>query len=163
MRGTVFFSLVLSAICFSSYGQQRLEPKAMNYVINPKTNNIIYNDTIYKGSAEFRQLFYRTRDPELIDLYQKHQANKIAGQIIGLTGTLATIFGISMVSSSRIDKGTGWALLGGGFAVTLTGGYLTFMGQRNLQMAVSLFNQQYHKTTLGIGISNNNAGLVFKF
>ena len=163
MKGIIFLIVILAAISFSSDAQQRVEPKAMNYLIGPKPNNIIYRDTIYKGSAQFRQLFYRADNPELIYFYQKHQSNKIVGQFIGLAGTLATIFGVSMVSSSRTDKGTGWALLGGGFAATLTGGYFTVMGQRNLQKAVNLFNQQHNTTAFGIVVSGSQAGFVFKF
>ena len=163
MKGTFFLIVILCMIGFSAFAQQRVEPKLMNYLASPKPNIIIYNDTIYKGSKQFKQLFYRTGNRDLIYFYQKHQSNKIAGQVIGLAGTLVTIFGVSRLSSSRTDKETGWVLLGGGFAATLTGGYLTFMGQRNLDMAVTLFNRQYHKASLGIGVSDNRAGLVYKF
>ncbi len=159
------FFLLLISLCLlgiTSNAQQRIDPKGMNYVVAPKPNTIIYNDTVYKGSSQFKQLFYRTHNYELIELYQRHQSNKITGQIVGVAGTIATIFGISRLSSSNTDKGVGWALLGGGFATTLAGGYLTFMGQRNLQMAVTLFNQQNSKTALGMGVSNSQVGLVYK-
>jgi hypothetical protein len=165
MKGIIYLIVVVCTTVFSSHAQQRIEPNLMNYIIGPKPNNIIYHDTLYKGSRQFMQLFYRTHNPELIHYYQKHQSNKIAGQVISLMGTVATIVGISRVSSmsSGYDKGTSWAIVGGGFAATLTGGYLIFMGQRNLQMAVTLFNQQYNKTAWGIGVSGNHAGLVYKF
>ena len=162
MKGIVFLMVVLCAVSFSAGAQQRIEPNRMNYIIGPKPNNIIYHDTLFKGSTQFRELLFRTSNPELILYYQKHQSNKIAGQVIGILGTVATIVGISRVTSSGADKSAGWALLGGGFAATLAGGYLSLMGQRNLIMAVTLFNQQYNKTALGIGISGSNAGLVFK-
>lgn len=163
MKGIILLTVFLCAVSISLVAQQRVEPKAMNYLISSKPNNIIYNDTLYKGSLQFKQLFYRTRNPELIHFYEKHQSNKIAGQVIGIAGTLASIFGVSRISSSSTDKGVGWALLGSGFAATLAGGYLTVMDQRNLQMAVDLFNQHHNKTALGIGFSDKRAGLVFKF
>jgi len=163
MKRIVFLLISLCMLSISSNAQQRIDPKGMNYLIATKPNNIIYNDTIYKGSSQFQQLFYRTHNSDLIALYEKHQSNKITGQVLGIVGTLATIFGVSMVSSDRTDKGTGWILFGAGFAASITGGYLTLMGQRNLQMAVTLFNQQHTKAALGIGVSNSNAGLVYKF
>lgn len=163
MNRILFLTCFLCAVCFSLVAQQRVDPKSMHYLISTRPNNIIYNDTIYQGSVQFRQLFYRTHNPELINFYQKHQSNKIAGQLIGVAGTLASIFGGARVSSSNSDKATGWILLGGGLAATLTGGYLSFMGQRNLQMAVDLFNQQHNKTAMGIAFSGSQAGLVFTF
>jgi len=163
MKGIVFLSISFCMLTVSSDAQQRIDPKGMNYLVAAKPNNIIYNDTVYKGSSQFQQLFYRTHNPELIVLYEKHQSNKITGQVVGIIGTLATIFGITIVSSDRTDKGTGWILIGSGFVTSITGGYLTLMGQRNLQMAVTLFNQQHAKAALGIGVSNSNAGLVYKF
>lgn len=144
------------------FAQQRLEPGKMHYLISVKPNNILYRDTIYRGSKEFMQLFYRTRDQQLIDLYQKHQSNKISGQILGVVGTFATIIGIGKISSVD-QKGLGWILAGGGFASVLTSGYLLMQGQKNLLMAVTLFNQRHNKAALGIGVSNQQAGLVYKF
>src|SRR5476651_2517159 len=145
MKRMACFLLLLMGICSGSFAQQKMGP-GMTYLYNPKPNSILYHDTLFRGSAQFQQLFYRQGNATLIELYDKHQSNKIAGQVLGLAGTIATVFGISMVSSSGQNKGAGWALLGGGFAVTLTGGYLTLMGQRNLQMAVALFNQQNRGT-----------------
>ena len=163
MKKLIFILLSLQLLTVSANAQQQIDPKAMNYLMAPKPNSILYHDTLFKGSSQFKQLFYRTHNFELITLYQRHQSNKITGQVMGVMGTLATIFGVSIVSSGRADKGTGWILFGTGFAASITGGYLTLMGQRNLQMAVTLFNQQQNKTALGIGISNNHAGLVYKF
>ena len=103
--------LRLFAICFFvlissfSQAQQRLEPGQMHYIINPKPNNIFYRDTLYQGSKQFMQLFYRTRDQQLIDLYLKHQSNKVAGQILGVAGSFAMIFGIRNLSEEN-KKGT---------------------------------------------------------
>ena len=156
--GLFFFLKILA-----TNAQQKIDKEGMNYVIALKPNSIFYHDTLYSGSKQFEGLFYRTRDNQLIRLVKKHQSNKIAGQILAITGSIATIFGISRVTSSGSDKGYGWALLGGGFAINITGGYLTLMGQRNLQMAVTLFNKKYHQAALGVGISNYSAGLVYKF
>ncbi len=159
----------LVTLCFLLIGQfanaQRLlDPKGMNYVITAKPNNIIYRDTLYSGRKQFEGLFYRTMDPQLIKLLEKHQSNKVAGQILGFVGTIGTIIGIRKLSGDNADKGLGWALIGGGLATSLTGGYLTLMGQKNMQMAVNLFNQKHRPSAaLGIGVAGNAAGLVYKF
>jgi hypothetical protein len=163
MKGIFFLTTFFLLLGYFSNAQQRLEPRAMNYVNNAKPKSIIYHDTLYSGSKQFEQLFYRTADMELIRLVKKHQSNKITGQILGFAGTIATIIGINRVTSGSTEKGLGWALIGGGFAATLTGGYLTLMGQKNLIMAITLFNQRYHQAALGIGVSQNTAGLVYKF
>lgn len=158
------FTALVFFIFLSSFlhAQQRIEPGQMHYLITTKPNNILYRDTLYRGSKEFMQLFYRTRDQQLIDLYLKHQSNKVSGQVLGVVGSLATIFGISRISSAD-QKGAGWALLGGGFASMITSGYLLLQGQKNLALAVTLFNQRYNKTALQLGISQQQAGIVFKF
>ena len=145
------------------HAQQKIDPKAMNYVFGAKANNIIYRDTLYRGSSEFKYLFYRTQDPQLMHFYKKHQTNKLIGQSLGLIGGVATIVGIGIVSSGREDKGSGWVWIGGGFATTLAGGYLIFMGQQNLQAAVDLFNSRYSRASLSIGVGDKQAGLVLKF
>lgn len=163
MKQPFLFAFIIVLIINSVYAQQKIEPGGMNYILAAKTNSIFFRDTLYSGSKQFEQLFYRTKDRELIQQVERHQSNKIAGQILGIVGTFATIFGLSKVSSSGSENGYGWALVGGGFAVSLTGGFLTIMGQRNLQMAVTLFNKKYHQAALGFGISKNTAGLVYKF
>lgn len=158
------FCICLLAVLFVQYlpAQQRLEPGSMHYITNPKPNSIFYRDTLYRGSKEFMQLFYRTRDQQIIQLYEKHQSNKITGQVLGVVGSFALIFGISRVSSED-QKGLGWALIGGGFASTLTSGYLILQSQRHLYSAVTLFNQRHNKASLGIGLAQQQAGLVYKF
>lgn len=143
--------------------QLQLEPGRMHYITNPKPNSIFYRDTLYRGSKEFMQLFYRTRDQQLISLYTKHQSNKITGQVLGVVGSFALILGIGQVSSNNKQKGVGWALIGGGFASTLTSGYLILQSQRHLQSAVIIFNQRHNKASLGVGIAQQQAGLVYKF
>lgn len=149
-------------LCSYTQAQERFEPGQMHYVINPKPNNILYRDTLYKGSKQFMQLFYRTRDQQIIDLYLKHQSNKVAGQILGIAGSFAIIFGVRNLSDEN-KKGTGWAMIGGGFASLITGGYLTLQGQRNLALAVTLFNQRHNKAVLGVGVAPQQAGFVYKF
>jgi hypothetical protein len=162
MRITVTLALIFCMISSFSNAQQRLDPNGMNYVLAAKPNTIIFHDTVFSGKKQFEQLFYRTHDQELIRLLEKHQSNKIAGQVLGFAGSFALIFGISRLSSSS-DKGTGWILVGSGFAATLSGGYFLLMGQRNLAMAVTLFNQRNHRAAFGIGVSDKNMGLVYKF
>lgn len=149
-------------ICSFAQSQQRLDPGQMQYIINPKPNNILYRDTLYRGSKQFMHLFYRTHDQQIIGLYQKHQSNKVAGQILGLAGSFAIIFGVGNLSEEN-RKGSGWALIGGGFASLMTGGYLSLQGQRNLALAVTLFNQRHNKAVLGVGVSQQQAGFVYKF
>ena len=161
MKKICILLLVVMAASKSSFAQQRIEPGLMNYIVGAKPNNIIYRDTLYKGSAQFMRLFARTRDEELMRLYRKHQSNKITGQALGLVGTVAIIVGVGQIS--RDNSSVGWGLVGGGFAATLGGGYLTLMGQKNLAMAVTLFNQRYSRASIGIGVSDNAAGLVVKF
>ncbi len=47
----------------------------------------------------------------------------------------------------------------------LTGhrGYLTLQGQKNLALAVTLFNQRHNKAVLGVGVAPQQAGFVYKF
>lgn len=148
--------------CFGAGAQQKIDRNNMTYLVGVKPNNIIYRDTVYSGSKQFMHLFYRTHDPELIRYYEKHQSNKITGQVLSFAGTIATVVGIGMVSSGN-NRGTGWAVLGGGFATALTGGYLIFKGQQNLLNAVVLFNHTYNRASIGIGIGDKRAGLVMKF
>lgn len=161
MQKILVLLVVALLTCKTSDAQQRLVPGQMTYFIGAKPNVIIYHDTIFNGVKEFRSLFYRHNDVELMQYLDRHQSNKITGQVLGVAGTIATIVGIGQLSSER--KGLGWALIGGGFATTLTSGYLILMGQRNLATAVTLFNQRYYKASLGIGVSGNGAGLVYKF
>jgi hypothetical protein len=163
MRRIALLILLIVGTYTISFAQQRLNPNGMNYYYNPKPNNIIYHDSLFRGSVQFQQLFYRQGNIRLMNLYQKHQSNKIAAQVLGIVGAVATVVGISVVSSTNNNKGAGWALIGGGFATTLTAGYLVLMSQRNLQLAVDLFNAQNHKAVLGIGVGDKKAGLVFNF
>ncbi len=158
----IFFLSFLLITGFSVKAQQKIDTGGMTYFVNPKPNTIIYHDTIFTGKKQFEQLFYRTGDINLVRLVEKHQSNKIAGQVLGFAGTLATIMGIRKLSSSDDNKNSGWAIIGGGLAVTITGGYLTLMGQKNLQMAVILFNKQNHTAAFGLGVADKQAGLVFK-
>ncbi len=149
---------------FSIYAEAQvpLNKNGMNFVPLVKPNNIIYRDTLYRGVKEFSGLFYRSGNPELLMYLDKHQSNKIAGQVIGILGTFATVFGVGYLSDDK-QKGLAWGLIGGGFAATLTGGYLLLKGQQNLQMAVSLFNQKNNRAALGIGVGEKTSGLVYRF
>ncbi|MES2332932.1 MAG: hypothetical protein V4539_25210 [Bacteroidota bacterium] len=161
-KAIYFFTFLFLSISYSSSAQQPVNTKGMTYILMPKPNSIIYHDSVFAGSRQFRDLFYRTNDAELISYYKKHQSNKITGQIIGFVGTIVMVVGINDIQSIN-HKGLGWALAGGGFASTLFGGYLSFKGQQNLQTAVTLFNQKYHRAALGIGTAKNTVGLVYNF
>jgi len=158
-----FFLLVICVIGSFTFctAQQKFDPKGMNYLIGPKTNNIIYHDSVFRGSNEFKHLFYRTGNPELLALYSKHQSNKIVGQTLGVIGAIGIFVGINNLNGDT--KGFGWSMIGGGLLTSIAGGYFTLSGQRNLQMAIAIFNQQYNKASIGIGVGDRSAGLVYKF
>ncbi|MFN3300402.1 MAG: hypothetical protein ACK41Z_09420, partial [Sediminibacterium sp.] len=139
--------------------QQALPKGKMSYTAMTKPNNIIFNDSIFKGSIQFKQLFYRTGNPEIIQSFQKHQSNKITGQVLNFVGAITLISGISYLSGNT--KGLGWTLIGSGFAASIAGGYFTFVGQNHLLNAVDLFNQQYKKSTVSLGLGPQSAGLVY--
>lgn len=145
--------------------QQVLDPGKLNYFINPKTNTLLYEDTLYRGAREFKALFYRMGDPLLIHLYQKHQSNKIFGNILGVLG--AGMMGAGVGLASNNHQSTGWILIGAGFTSTIVGGYLIASGQKNLLMAVQFFNEKQHqklpKIQASIGFSANKIGLAINF
>jgi hypothetical protein len=162
------FLLILLLDCIFSQSlsaQELIDHNKMNYLFNPKQNTIIYRDTLYKGSEQFRQLFYRTGDIEIIQLYQKHQGDKIWGGILGILGAFTTGFGVAYAtsSSSSNNKTVGWISAGSGLACTIIGGYLVQCGQKKMMQAVAIFNSKYNKITAGFGFSGNNAGLVVNF
>lgn len=159
MKKTLFFVL-FCLLAFAAGAQQRINTKQMSFLPGLKPNNILYHDTLYSGSKQFSGLFYRSGDPEVLYYYQKHQSNKITGNIVGLLGTLTTTFGILAAGDNR--KG-GWYFVGGGFAATLVGGYLIMKGQQNLANAVVLFNEKHNRTALSIGVAPQRAGLAYNF
>lgn len=154
----VFAYLLISA---GLRAQQRILPGGMNYLFGMKPNNMLYHDTLYRGSREFGPLFQRTNDHEILHLYHKHQSNKIAGSLLSLAGTVVTVIGIGNISGD--NKGNAWLVSGAGFAAALTGGYLIFRGQQHLQSAVDLFNSRYNRASLSLGAGDRQAGLVLKF
>src|SRR5437868_15268329 len=97
-RAIYFFTFLFLLVSSMSHAQQRLNPKGMTYLIMQKPNNIVYHDTVFTGSKQFKELFFRTQDNELMMHYQKHQSNKITGQVLGLVGTVAIVIGIRKVS-----------------------------------------------------------------
>lgn len=158
-RLSILFFLLLGTSCI--YAQQALVPGKMNYTIMTRPNNIIFNDTIYKGSTQFKQLFYRSGNGEIIGAYQRHQTNKITGQVLNFAGAITLLIGVNQFSS---NSGTAWSLIGAGFLSSLAGGYFNLIGQRHLLTAVDLFNQQYNqKQTVSLGVGNQSLGLVVKW
>lgn len=163
MKHFVVFMGLMLAVGITN-AQQHYDPKAMVYVQSNKPNTIIYNDTIYKGSSQYKTLFYRTGDKDLVKLYQQHQTNKIAGGIIGTLGSIALFVGVANASSSNTDNKTpGWIAAGSGLVATIAGGYLVLIGQQKITLATELFTKRYAKTTAGIGFTGNGVGLVVKF
>jgi hypothetical protein len=158
-----FTCMAFVGLCFSAFAQQKMQPGGMSYLINPKPNTIVYHDSVFSGSKQFEQLFYRTGDFELIQYVQRHQSNKIAGQAAGFIGAIAMIWGISTITSGSGNKGVGWALTAGGFIGGITGSYLTLKGQQNLAAAVLLFNRRYSRASLSIGFGEQRTGLAFNF
>ncbi|TAF55135.1 MAG: hypothetical protein EAZ62_02835 [Sphingobacteriia bacterium] len=157
------FFLLLSAslvTTLSVQAQQPLNKEGMTYVFSPKPNSIIYHDSLFRGSQQFKHLFFRTGQADLLALYDKHQANKITGQALGFAGVVAILVGVNNIST---NAGTGWALVGGGFLLSVSGGYFTLQAQKNLTMAVQLFNQRQKRNTVGIGVGAQSAGLVMAF
>ncbi|MBA4257693.1 MAG: hypothetical protein C0446_00900 [Chitinophaga sp.] len=141
--------------------QQPLPRGTMSYTIMTKPNNIVYNDSIFKGSTQFKQLFYRTNNPEIIDAYLKHQRNKITGQLFGFAGAITLLVGVNNLSGS--NKSMGWTLIGAGFLSSIAGGYFNLIGQNHMLTAVNLFNQQHKKSTVSLGLGKQSAGLVYQF
>ncbi len=154
---SIFFAKMLSA-------QQPYNHNKMVFAATNKPNTIIYNDTIYKGSTQFKNLLLRTGDADLAMLFQQHQSNKVTGNVLSLIGSLGIGFGVGMATSNNDNKGTGWAIAGGGFVTSILGGYLIVVGQQKIIAATELFNKRYAtKATAGVGFTNNGAGIVVKF
>jgi len=161
MLSKIFILVISIFMAQLVVAQQPLPRGKMSYTAMTKPNNIVYNDSIYKGSTQFKKLFYRTGNPEIIHSFQKHQSNKITGQVLNFVGAITLISGISYLSGET--KGLGWTLIGTGFAASIAGGYFALVGQNHLLTAVDLFNQQYKKSTVSLGFGPQSAGLVYKF
>ena len=68
MKGIIGMMGLLCLMFFSVQAQQKIEKNAMNYVIGLKPNNLMYHDTLFSGTAQFEQLFYRANNQDLSDL-----------------------------------------------------------------------------------------------
>ncbi|MDI9365399.1 MAG: hypothetical protein QM541_10640 [Flavobacterium sp.] len=161
---SIFLFTISVCTAVAAFAQQPYNPNKMVFAPTNKPNTIIYNDTIYKGSSQFKNLFLRTGNVELAMLYREHQTNKITGNIVTTIGTVATIVGVSEATKSGGNNTVGWLVTGGGLVATITGGYLILVGQRRLVAATELFNKHYAtKATVGAGFTNNGIGVVVKF
>lgn len=166
------FLLLVWMICFAMNvsAQQKIDPSKMNYIISPKPNTILYNDTVYRGSNQFKPLFYRTHDNLLIYHYEKHQSNKVWGNVLGVAGMVATISGVVSLTGQH-DANTArnttaaWVTTGSGLLCSIFGGYLLLEGQKHLFIAVQLFNQRNTKTKLNarVGMSVNGPAMTLNF
>ena len=151
---------LLLGLC--SHAQQPLPQKQMTYLSTAKPNSIFYNDTFYNGSREYRKLFYRTNDPQLIHLYKKHQFDKIVGFALNTTGIISLTAGTIYASSyhPNISRGVGWGMVGAGVVAAITGSYLTTQSVNDLLVASYLFNKRYGNPKAAIGISNGGLSFV---
>jgi len=170
MSKGILGTILLMSILFSgvySYSQQRMEPGKMIYIYTNHPYCILYNDTLYSGSKEFRKLFYKTGNKPLIDLYKLHQSCKIWGNGIIYVGTIASIWGftaISNKSSNTSQRTLGWVGLLGGIGCDIGGEVLIMNGQKALATAVHLFNIKYSKkTSVNLGVGYRAAGLVINW
>lgn len=161
-----FCILVIASLWLSVYSnaQKGVIPKKMTYLSTNKPNSIFYNDTFYNGSKAFRKLFNDTKDPQIIELYRKHQFNKVLGSGLGTVGSIALTAGIIYASSDHpnINRGTGWALAGTGLVAAITGGYLLKHATTNLLFATYFFNKRYTNPKASIGISGDGVSFVVK-
>ena len=151
--------LVLS---YFAVAQQPLPQKQMSYLSTAKPNSIFYNDTFYNGSREYRKLFYRTNDPQLIQLYKKHQVDKILGFVLSTTGFISLTAGTIYASSyhPNISRGVGWGMVGTGVVAAIAGTYLTTQSVNDLLVADYLFNKRYGNPKAAVGISNGGLSFV---
>ena len=162
MKKIIFILSVI--ITLQVKAQQAIDSKKMNYIINLRPNNILYHDTLYRGAAAYKDLFYRTGDNELMVLYQKHQSNKIIGGIASVVGAFTTGFGVAYATSNNNTyKSSGWIVAGSGFVCTIVGGYLTLVSQQSMMKAVNLFNSKYNKATVSVGFTANGGGIALNF
>ena len=159
-------------ICFATNvsAQQKVDPSKMNYIVSPKPNTILYNDTVYRGSNQFKPLFYRTHDNVLIYHYEKHQSNKVWGNVLGVAGMVATITGVVSLTGTQDpnthkNTTTAWVTTGSGLLCSILGGYLLMEGQKHLFIAVQLFNQNNGKTKVNasVGMSVNGPAMTLNF
>jgi hypothetical protein len=149
-----FFSL--AAICSA---QHPLQAKKANLLLLNKPYQIVYRDTLYKGAKEFKQLFFRTGDVALMDLYDRHQSNKITGTVLNTIGGFALTFGVIYATGNGTSnqKSSGWILAGSGLASSIVGTLLLAKANENLMQATQIFNNKY--ALAGVGITSNGIGL----
>ncbi len=142
------------------HAQIKINPKQMNYFTNGKPYNIFYNDTIYMGAKQFKQLFLRTGDAQLIHLYHQHQTNKIIGQIVfsaGIASTYVALLGNNVSNNSK------WIGAVGGVFAMIAGTIEITKAYQALQKAVFLFNQKHNTISANASITSNGIGLTFNF
>jgi hypothetical protein len=153
------FSLVFSILAMGAVAQQPLQPKKANLLILNKPYQIVYKDTLYKGAREMQSLFYKTHDADIINLFHKHQSNKIAGNILNTAGGLMLTFGIIYATGTgnSNQKTTGWIVAGSGFVGSIVGTLLISKANQHIMNATSIFNNKY--ATAGLGFTNNGVGL----
>ena len=139
----LLLSCLLLCCGFIVAAQQKIDTQKMQYVYTSKPNTIIYNDTVYQGAKQFKQLFINTHDPNIIHLYYAQQQNKIWGNVLSTLGSVGLIVGVQMAyGTNKSNVNTGWLLVGSGFVTAMGGGYLIALGKTQLQQATLLFNKR---------------------
>jgi hypothetical protein len=153
------FCMLCIALSVNAFSQQPLQRKKANVLMMNKPYQIVYNDTLYKGAKQFQQLFYRTHDATIIDLYNRHQSNKITGNILNTAGGFMLTFGIIYATGTgnSNQKTTGWIVAGTGFVGSIVGTLLISKANQHLMDATTIFNNKY--ATAGLGFTNNGVGL----
>jgi len=156
----------LICCCSTLHAQQKVASGKMSYIYTSHPYCILYHDTLFSGSKEFRKLFYLTGNAPIINLYKLHQSCKIWGNGMTYIGTLATLWGVVKVSDKSItssERSLAWVSILGGVGCDIGGTVLITNGQRALAAAVHLFNVKNSKTTINLGVGNKEAGLVINW
>jgi hypothetical protein len=82
------------------------------------------------------------------------------------TGTILAVTGIISLTNRtnpNVNNSKAWVTMGAGLGCTIFGGYLLFEGQKNLLLAVQLFNAKYAKAAVTAGITTNGAAMRLNF
>ena len=164
MKLIVFISFIFC--CNIVYAQQKVDHDKMNYIYTSHPYCILYHDTLFSGSKEFRKLFYLTRNEPIINLYRLHQSCKVWGNGLTFVGTLATLWGVIKVSDKSIsssERSFAWVSIIGGVGCDIGGTALIMNGHKALATAVHLFNLNNKKTAINLGVGNKEAGLVMNW
>ncbi|MDX2049430.1 MAG: hypothetical protein SFU87_21770 [Chitinophagaceae bacterium] len=159
----LFFLFVLTVGAFCQQ-QFKYEPDKMALLKPLRKPSIIYKEKIYIGSRQMKELFADEGTPEQISYLNRYSTNNTLAGIFGFIGGFGVGYGGVLVISGDKD---GWPWLGGGAVVTLLAGLLQGSANKNLQIAVTTFNEDKSKKTskvvLNAGLTTNGAGVQLRF